>query len=169
MKSMPLLEGWNRCSSFGVASGVFMGFLAGVFAISVPFSHSVSFAQYRIALVFAMIFFCVGLLATDFLYGRFENQNAEELKEPFFLGVVRTRVYSSFVSAFLLMYAVTFFTWFLLRTQFQWTNTVLSIAQAVVYFLFCIFAYLSVRDQNYECIETYHKLPKLALDGEENN
>lgn len=167
MKSMPLVEGWNRCSSFGVACGVAMGFASGVFAISVPYSHSMSFFNYRIAISFGMIFFCIGLLVTEFVLNRFKNKNSDELKEPMFLKIVRTRVYSSFVSAFFLMYAVTFFTWFLLRTQFQWTNTVLSIAQAVVYFLFCIFAYLSVRDKNFECIQTYHKLPELVIEDEE--
>jgi len=168
MKSMPLLEDWNKCSSIGVAAGIAMGFASGVFAISVPFSHAVNFLNYRIALVFGMLFFCIGLLATDFFLGRLKNEHTEELKDEFFLKLVSTRVYTSFVSAFLLMYAVTFFTWFLLRTQFQWTNTVLSIAQAIVYFLFCLFVYLSVRDQNFECIQTFHKLPELAMEGEDN-
>lgn len=164
MKSMPLLEGWNRSTSLAVFTAIICGFFAGVFAISVPFTHSLSFGAYRIAIFFGVAFFLFGMVITDFYLSRVRNEFRDELEDRFFLRLFNTRVYKGFYSGFFLMYAVTFFTWFLLRTQFQWTNTVLGVAQSIVYFFFCIFAYVSVRNENFEHIQKYHKLPELDFE-----
>lgn len=68
--------------------------------------------------------------------------------------------------AFFLTYAVVYFAWFLLRTQFQWTSTVLLIAQAVVYFFYCIFVYISVRDESTKILNKYHQLPELDFGAD---
>lgn len=166
MKSMPFLEDWNRNTAWAVACGLLFGFLSGLFTVSVPFTHTIGFGQYRFALMFAFAFFLAGMIAVDFRFKRFKNAYPEELTEVFFCKSVHSRVYSGYVMAFFLTYAVVYFAWFLLRTQFQWTSTVLLIAQAVVYFFYCIFAYISVRDESTKILNKYHPLPELDLGAD---
>ena len=165
MKSLPFLEDWNRNTGLAVSWGLLFGFLSGLFTISVPYAHAIDFGRYRFALMFAFAFFLVGMLAVDFWFKRFKDAYQEELTEKDFAKIVHSRVYSGYVVSFFLTYAVVYFAWFLLRTQFQWTSTVLLIAQAVVYFFYCIFAYISVRDENTKILNRYHPLPDLNLGG----
>lgn len=156
MCSLPFLEDWNKGSALAVGAGLLLGFVSGLFALSVPFEHSFSFGQYRIAIAFSALFLMLGFLFADRRVKSLVSVYEEELKDPTIVKFVRKRIYSSYFTTYFLTFAVAFFSWFLLRTQLQWTNTVLMMMQAVVYFLYCIFAYLSVRDANAAIVSKYH-------------
>lgn len=164
-KSYPLLKAWNGQVNFAGGAGLLLGFLAALFMVSVPFAHDFALPRYARALTWSIGFLVVGLTVVTIRFGNFQTAYSNEMKEDDFREIVKKRVFTTYLFAFFATTCIVIFTWFFARTQIQWTETVVLIAECVVFFGFSLFSILNIRDENADVILRFHALPELEEKG----
>lgn len=161
LKSLPLLTAWNNQVNISNALGALVGFFVALFLLAVPFDYGFALPRYALALFWSVMLIVAGFSIVYTRMYAFSIAYVDELLETEFLQIIRKRILKGYFESAFLTGTFVYFAWFLVRTQRQWTEMNIFIAEVILFTVYGLFAILSIREENARILSEYHSLPEL--------